>query len=109
MYIHEIKQLGVYNYTTYVSDGHSVYKDRDDQKCISPAKYPELAIAAKSLDLEFLHVLKIHQAGQTDYPTFCQEAAKLGVAYWKVDLFEMTCGYYNKDGNKILVEGIPNV
>ena len=51
--------------------------------------------------------LKEHQQGKTDYFTFCKSCAETGIEKWVVSLIDMTCIYYDKIGNKILVEQIP--
>jgi uncharacterized protein YbcV (DUF1398 family) len=48
-----------------------------------------------------------HQRGLSNYPTLCGQAGEAGVAKWTSDLFEMTCNYFDKSGNKIHVEIIP--
>jgi uncharacterized protein YbcV (DUF1398 family) len=55
----------------------------------------------------FNHYLKIYQQGEIDYFTFCRHYADTGIEKWFVSLDEMTCTYYDKAGNKILVEPIP--
>ena len=47
------------------------------------------------------------QQGKTDYLTVCRQAAEAGVEKWIVDLEKMTCTYYDKAGNSLLVEIIP--
>jgi uncharacterized protein YbcV (DUF1398 family) len=54
-------------------------------------------------------VLKRHQAGETDFPTFCVEIAEAGVCKWVSDMRAMTCSYYDLAGNAIIVETIPSV
>jgi uncharacterized protein YbcV (DUF1398 family) len=51
--------------------------------------------------------LKAHQQGKTDYATFCNDCAKSGVEKWTVRMDQMTCTYYDKAGNELLVEAIP--
>jgi uncharacterized protein YbcV (DUF1398 family) len=51
--------------------------------------------------------LKIHQQGKTDYITFCKDCAETGIEKWFVSLDEMTCTYYDKAGNKVLIEKVP--
>ncbi|MGT2831969.1 DUF1398 family protein [Streptococcus halotolerans] len=29
--------------------------------------------------------MKAHLSGQTTYPTFCEDKAKSGIAYWTID------------------------
>ena len=106
-YIKEIKQLGVNYYETYVSDGHTNYFGPDDEKVTSPAKYTELVVA-KNTDVEQFKIdLKAHQQGETDYLTFIESCAVLGVEKWEVCMEKMTCTYFDKAGKEILVEQIP--
>jgi len=53
------------------------------------------------------HPISIHQRGQTDYPTFCRQAADAGVEKWMTHLIEMTVSYSDKKGQKLAVEPIP--
>jgi uncharacterized protein YbcV (DUF1398 family) len=43
--IKEIKELGVTYYETFVSDGHTDYFDKNDNKTSTAAKYNALTIA----------------------------------------------------------------
>ncbi|HRI20162.1 MAG TPA: DUF1398 family protein [Panacibacter sp.] len=107
-YIQDLIKLGVNGYDTFVSDGHSVYFGNDNYSIRSDAKYTALEVAEKSDKEKFQHSLKIHQQGQTDYPTFCKHSAETGVEKWTVDMNEMSCTYYDKAGNKLLTEVIPS-
>ena len=106
-YVQDIRELGVISYETYVSDNHTDYFGANGFKASSPAKYHTLIIADLSNDVQFRVELKAHQQGQTDYLTFCKSAASLGVERWVVSIEAMTCTYYNKSGQKMLVEVIP--
>lgn len=108
-YIQDLIKLGVTGYDTYVSDGHAVYCGENDFQITAEAKYPVLAVADSSNQVDFNHKLKLHQQGQTDYPTFCRDAAVAGVEKWRVDLKEMTCTYYDRANNVMLEEKIPGV
>lgn len=107
-YIKEIKSLGVAFYETYVTDGHTDYFGKDDYKTSSVAKYNMLLIADNSNVEEFKKELKAHQQGKTDYLTFCDGCARLGVEKWTVCMDKMTCTYFDKTGNKLLLEVIPD-
>ena len=102
-------ELGLVGYHYFVSDGHTQYFGKGNFNIQSEAKYAELVIAEESNKEKFLHYLKIHQAGQTDYLTFCQHSAETGIEKWTVDMAEMTCTYYDKKENKILIEVIPTL
>ena len=106
-YIRDLKKLGVSNYETFVADGHTDYYGANNYKTTAPAKYDTKPIAAMSNETQFKADLKAHQAGKTNYPTFCNDAAKSGIEKWAVCMDKMSCIYYDKAGNKVLVEKIP--
>jgi uncharacterized protein YbcV (DUF1398 family) len=106
-YIQDIKKLGVTYYETFVTDGHTDYYGERDFKTTAPARYEPLTIAPECNKAQFKTDLKEHQQGKTDYPTFIGISAKLGVEKWAVSMEKMTCTYYNKAGNELLVEEIP--
>jgi len=106
-YIRELKKLGVTSYETFVFDGHADYYGANGYKATSPAKYGALKVVESSNTEQFKADLKAHQKGKTNYPTFCNDAAKSGIEKWIVRLDKMTCTYYNKAENEIVVENIP--
>ena len=106
-YIQEIKNIGVTSFETWVSDSHTEYFGKSDFQTKSQPKYKDLTIANSSDKEKFIHYLKIHQQGETDYFTFCTHCAETGIEKWLVDLDKMTCIYYDKAENEILVEIVP--
>ncbi len=108
-YIKEIKQLGVTCYETFVADGHTDFFGAGDYKTSSTARYDVLIIAETSNTEQFKSDLVTHQQGKTDYHTFCNDCAKSGIEKWVVLMDKMTCSYYDKAGNKILVEIVPTL
>ncbi len=106
-YVQDLIQLGVTSYDAYVVDGHTAYFGAADYKVVSAPKYAPLTVAAVSDIATFIQDLKAHQAGKTDYPTFCADCAKNGIEKWVVDMAAMTCTYFDKAGNNVLVEVIP--
>jgi uncharacterized protein YbcV (DUF1398 family) len=106
-YIQDIKKLGVSFYETFVADGHTDYYGTDACKTSSTGRHDALKIAEVPNLEQFRIDLKEHQQGKTDYPTFCKDCAKSGIEKWSVSLNKMTCTYYDKAGNEILVEEIP--
>lgn len=106
-YIKDIAALGVMSYSTFVTDGHSIFCGKDDYMAQSPAKYEPLAIADASDKEALSNALKVHQAGKTDYQTFCNEAAQAGIEKWVTDIENMTCTYYDIEGTALIVEEIP--
>ena len=107
-YIQDIKTLGVTSFETWVTDSHTDYFGKDDFKTSSKSKYENLSIADETNAAAFKNYLKIHQQGETDYYTFCKHCAETGIEKWIVDLHKMTCIYYDKQQNEILVEVIPS-
>jgi len=106
-YIREIKQLGVTFYETSVSDGQTDFSGANNYKTTAPAKYTELTIAETANTEQFKVDLKGHQQGKTDYLTFIAMCAAFGIEKWAVCIDKMTCTYYDKAGNEILIEKIP--
>ncbi|WP_412468976.1 DUF1398 domain-containing protein [Pedobacter sp. KLB.chiD] len=106
-FIKEIKELGVKRNDVYVSNGLSVYfDDEDNAQQLSPQEYPTLVINEESSADKLKHALKIHQQGETDYFSFCKQAADAGVEKWVTDLDEMTCTYLDAEGNELIKEKI---
>lgn len=99
--------MGVTHYEAYVTDGHIDYHGANDYTANVPAKYAPLAIAATSNAGGFKAELIAHQQGKTDYLTFITACAAFGIGKWSVCMDKMNCTYYDKAGNEILVEGIP--
>ncbi len=106
-YIQAIKSLGVSHYTTYVSDGNTEYFNGDHQSVQTGSKYDILNISGNVNPENFKVRLKLHQQGGTDYLTFCNDCAVNGVKGWKMDLNTMTCAYFDKGGQEILIEQVP--
>ncbi len=108
-YIQEIKGLGVKGFETWVRDSHTEYFGENNYSTKSKPKYDELVISKNSNKENFKALLKEHQQGKRDYFTFCKDCAETGIEKWVVNLNEMTCVYYDKIGNEILVEQIPQL
>jgi uncharacterized protein YbcV (DUF1398 family) len=109
LYIKEIKPLGVTHYETYVTDGHIDYHCGNDYTARVPAKYEPLVIADIPKAEEFKAELIAHQQGKTDFLTFIKICATLGIGKWAICMDRMTCTYYDKTGNEILAEQIPQL
>lgn len=106
-YIKEIKSLGVTHYETYVTDGHIDYHGGKDYTAKVPAKFDPLLIADTPNSEEFKAELMAHQQGKTDFLTFIKMCAITGIEKWEISMDKMTCTYYDKAGNEVLVEEIP--
>lgn len=106
-YIKAIKELGVSHYTAFVADGNTKYFDAENQFAETGSKYEILDISENLNTEKFKARLKLHQQGGTDYLTFCKDCAENGVDGWNIDISAMTCTYFDKNGNEVLVEQIP--
>lgn len=107
-YIQDIRALGVTAFTTWVYDSHTDYHGTEDFRISSEGQYDSLSVADQTDQEGFISNLKAHQRGETDYFTFCQHCAQAGIEKWIVVIDAMTCTYYDKGGNNVLEELIPN-
>lgn len=107
-YIQEIKAMGVTHYETYVTDGRINYYGTNDYVAKVPAKYDPMNIAEKANLEVFKAELRAHQQGKTDFLTFIRMCAETGIEKWEISMDKMTCTYYDKAKNEILVEFIPH-
>ena len=105
-YVQNMKHLGVVAYDLYVVDGHARYLGLD-QVVLSEPAYPQHDIAARGDQQALQQALTMHQAGRTDYPTFCRQAAQAGVERWTIRTGELTCTYYDRQDQILVVEDIP--
>lgn len=106
-YIKEIKSFGITHYEAYVTDGHIDYHGADNYTVKVPAKYERLEITNIPQSEEFKAGLVAHQQGKTDFLTFIKMCAIVGIEKWEICMDKMTCTYFDKAGNKILIEQIP--
>lgn len=106
-YVKEIKAMGVTHYEAYVTDGHIDYHGENNYTASVPAKYEPLVVADSPKTETFKAELLAHQQGKTDYLTFIKMCAETGIEKWEIRLDKMTCIYFDKAGNEILVEQIP--
>lgn len=108
-YIQAIKAKEVAYYKAYVADGNTEYFDHDNQSESTGSKYDALKIS-EQLNLDNFKIrLKLHQRGETDYPTFCRDCAENGIEGWKMDLENMECTYFDQAHNDVLTEQVPLV
>ncbi len=108
-YIQDIIALGVTSFETFVFDNHTDYFGKDNYFTSSQGLSETLVVTNESNIEQFKSDLKSHQQGNTDYMTFLKDCAKSGVEKWIVVMDKMTCSYYDKNGNVMLVEKIPTL
>jgi uncharacterized protein YbcV (DUF1398 family) len=105
--VQDFKKTGIVSYDNFVADGKTNYFGATDFVITSDAKYPSMNVNDVGSAEKLRHALKIHQQGETDYLTFCKQAAEAGVEKWTTHMIEMTVTYIDKKGNKLVVESIP--
>ncbi len=108
-YMQDIIALGVTSFETFVFDNHTHYYGTNDFQIASEGFSESITIADESNVEQFKSDLKSHQQGNTDYMTFLNDCAKSGVEKWIVVMDKMTCSYYDKAGNEMVVEVIPSL
>lgn len=106
-FVQDLKAIGVTHYDNYVADGRTVYFGSNNFSIKGEPKYPAMIINAESSADKLKHSIFIHQQGQTDYPTFCSQAAEAGVEKWTTHMLAMNVTYLDKEGKKLIVEPIP--
>jgi uncharacterized protein YbcV (DUF1398 family) len=105
-YVQEIKALGLVKYEFMIADGHTVYSGKDGQ-AEAPPKYPVKTVNPVSSAQALAHNIRIHQQGQTDFLTFCEQAAEAGVHHWEVNTQTMLCTYFDSHNEIMIAEPIP--
>ncbi len=106
-YIQAIKALGVSHYKAYVPDGNTEYFNAGNEAVQTGRKYDTLTVS-DAVNLEkFKERLKLHQQGKTDYMTFCKDCAENGIKGWTMDLYAMTCIYFDRNETDVLAEQVP--
>jgi uncharacterized protein YbcV (DUF1398 family) len=106
-YIQELILLGIKGYDTLITDGRVVYYGDTNHEVSTDKEYEQLSIAATANKERFIEYLVHHESGQSDYFTFCQQAAQCGIAKCRIDIIEMTCTYLTAQNDPIVIEKIP--
>lgn len=106
--IRALKGAGVTSYDHVIDTGANVFHCRTGEILSLEHMGPACPVNERP-DLESLKkIISEHQRGLSDYPTLCGLVGKVGVAKWVCDLYAMTCSYFDKSGQKIHVEVIPD-
>lgn len=106
-YIQDFKNLGVLYYETFVEDGSAIYFGKNGYKVSLQHKYKAIPIKTSQAVDRFKNCLLSHQNGETDFIQFCKDCSETGIAKWKIDLYKMTCTYFDIEGSQVLIEQIP--
>ncbi|HEM3495502.1 TPA: DUF1398 family protein [Streptococcus suis] len=103
------KDLGMEENTVDIQSGQVVYRSKAGQTLEKQGYQVTIPVSDQANLDQFVAILRNHQAGQTDFPTFCQETAEAGGYKWVIDLAAMTCSYLDKAEQAVFVETIPSV
>lgn len=103
-FVRDLQAIGVTHYDNLVVDGRTTYFGADGYVVHDGAKYPDLQIADTGSTALLRHAISIHQQGQTDYPTFCRDAAQAGATKWTVLFDTKTVSYFDAQGATLVVE-----
>jgi uncharacterized protein YbcV (DUF1398 family) len=106
-YVQELKELGLTHYDMFVKNGQGIYYGANGFKISGNAAYPEKIVLETPSKEKLLHALTIHQQCQTNYLTFCEQAANAGVEKWATYVVGGEVIYYDKQGNEMVTEAIP--
>lgn len=106
--VQELKILGIVKYDHFVSDGSNIYFGANNYRVTIEHEQSKIPVNKDSSKEKLKQALNIHQAGQTDYATFCIQAGEAGVEKWECDLEKMTVSYVDAKGKILVVETIPS-
>ena len=107
--VQELKLLGIVKYDHFVVDGSNIYFGADNYRVLIEHDQGPISVSKDSSSDKLKEALRIHQAGQTDYPTFCIQAGEAGVEKWECDLERMAVSYVDGKGKVLVVESIPEM
>jgi uncharacterized protein YbcV (DUF1398 family) len=107
--IQEFKKMEMVTNAFNLQSGKVTYAHRAGEQIEVQANAVDEPINATSSADEAKDVLRRHQAGETDFVTFCREIAGAGVYKWVSNMDEMTCSYYDLNDHVVIVEAIPGV
>ncbi len=106
-YVQDLKKLGVKWYETFTTDVRSFFHGENGYMLSSPPVFPPIDVADIPSAKALKEALSKHQKGETDFATVRKQAIEAGVNKWITDINKLTCTYFDKAGNILLVEEIP--
>jgi len=105
-YLQALKAIGVEKCDSFVTDGHSEYFGKNDQKVVSPPVHERLIVAQMSNREKLIEHLGRHLQQKTSYLEMSKGLAESGVEKWTFDTNNMTITYCDKAGNEMFAEAI---
>jgi uncharacterized protein YbcV (DUF1398 family) len=107
--IQEFKKMGMLTNAFNLQSGQVTYVHKLGEQIEVQRNAVDADINSTSSSEAAKDVLRRHQAGETDFVTFCREIAGAGVYKWVSNMDEMTCSYYDLNEQVVVVETIPGV
>lgn len=101
------KDMGMAFNTVNIQEGTTIYTHKDGTKIVDEGIKSNQPVNASSDRTQIQDILRRHQAGETDFPTFCEEMAQAGIFKWEIDLSAGTCAYIDLDKTAVITEYIP--
>ncbi len=104
-YLRSLRAIGVEQYDSYVSDGHTEFFG-GGRSVTSPPAHERLRIAEVSDQEALLVQLKWSEEGRTSYLEMSKGLAAVGVQKWAVDTCHMTMTFMDREGHVMFEERI---
>jgi uncharacterized protein YbcV (DUF1398 family) len=108
--VQQLQKIGVLRYEHNVTDSGNVFHGAGEfilTMSEQGSRRVALAVSEFPSTARLKEIIGLQQRGETDYPTFCVQAAQAGVARWTADLVDMLVTYYDSAGRPMLAERIP--
>lgn len=105
-YLRALKAIGVEKCESFVTDGHSEYFGKNDQKVVSPPVHEALTVTQTSNREKLIEHLDLHNQQKTSYLEMSKGLADSGIEKWTFDTNNMTITYCDKAGNEVFAEAI---
>lgn len=96
-YLQARKAIGVNKCDSFITDGHSEYFGKANEKVVSSPVHKGLTIAGTSNKESLLKHLSLHNQGKTDYLEMSMGLAGSGIEKWSFDTGKMTITYFDRE------------
>ncbi|ATH63327.1 DUF1398 domain-containing protein [Staphylococcus pasteuri] len=101
------KDMGMTTNIVNIQQGTSTYINTEKQTITTNGVKATHDVATSSHSSSVKDILKRHQNGDIDFPTFCEEMAQAGIYKWYIDINAGTCSYIDLNEQTIVSEQIP--
>jgi uncharacterized protein YbcV (DUF1398 family) len=105
-YLQALNAIGVERADSFIVDGHSVHVGENGHTVVTAPAHETLTISETSSREGLIEHLRLHSEGTTSYVEMSKGLAESGVERWSFDTNRLTIAYYDKAGNKMLVEPV---